>query len=153
MIQVHAMWSLRANITQQTKQSVNWMNRSGNIMFHFNQRGACQQIVMNTKTGSWGQEERIGLDTGILRAGITTPRGYEVYIGDDLKHIYRHRISWSKFDRIGPTPESWTLTAASSVDEEEIDEEAASASPEIEFYPVKVMQNGTWKGHVTNTIP
>ena len=109
-----ASWSFAVDISLNT--SVNWMDRDGNIMFHFNPRRHEGQIVMNTYRSHWGREERIGLDISdtVTRADIkVTQSCYEISINGELKHRYNHRLPWYSFDHISEIPLSWELLSAS----------------------------------------
>jgi hypothetical protein len=61
--------------------------------------------------GSWGQEERIPLPSGLgpVEAHIVVEKkGYKVLIGGTQVHFYCHRVPWKQFDRI-VSDTSWTV--------------------------------------------
>lgn len=91
-----ACWKIDAN----GEGTVNFVDASGGIVFHFDMRrssnGTTNQIVMNTHPagGSWQTEERIAYDSGRYEITIRmNTQGFEVSWDDNVKHLYRHRVS------------------------------------------------------------
>ncbi len=86
---------------------VNWKDEAGHLMFHFNGRANEAQIVMNTHRGGWGPEERIPFPLCDVTVRATDV-GYEVWWEGELRHTYRHRITWSAFAEV-ETSQPWRM--------------------------------------------
>ena len=51
--------------------------------------------------GSWGGEERIRYPSGTgpyTATIVVTAEGYEVHEGGEVRHVFRHRSPWTRFE-------------------------------------------------------